>query len=100
MGRAPMLPGCEEQAARRCRGIHNISARFARQIRRVQLCRCTRRLPAMRIVPALVYAVLGAGALAGGGWVKLLGFEVDPATGKWTELSGVNITLGLPIIRT
>jgi 4-hydroxythreonine-4-phosphate dehydrogenase len=32
--------------------------------------------------------------------VKLLGFEVDPATGKWTELSGVNITLGLPIIRT
>ncbi len=32
--------------------------------------------------------------------VKLLGFEVDPATGKWQELSGVNITLGLPIIRT
>ena len=32
--------------------------------------------------------------------VKLLGFEVDPATGKWVELSGVNITLGLPIIRT
>ncbi|WP_195909591.1 4-hydroxythreonine-4-phosphate dehydrogenase PdxA [Rhizobium tubonense] len=32
--------------------------------------------------------------------VKLLGFEVDPATGTWTELSGVNITLGLPIIRT
>jgi 4-phospho-D-threonate 3-dehydrogenase / 4-phospho-D-erythronate 3-dehydrogenase len=32
--------------------------------------------------------------------VKLLGFEVDPATGKWMELSGVNITLGLPIIRT
>jgi len=32
--------------------------------------------------------------------VKLLGFEVDPATGKWTDLSGVNITLGLPIIRT
>jgi 4-phospho-D-threonate 3-dehydrogenase / 4-phospho-D-erythronate 3-dehydrogenase len=32
--------------------------------------------------------------------VKLLGFEVDPATGKWEELSGVNITLGLPIIRT
>ena len=32
--------------------------------------------------------------------VKLLGFEVDPATGKWKELSGVNITLGLPIIRT
>ena len=32
--------------------------------------------------------------------VKLLGFEVDPATGAWRDLSGVNITLGLPIIRT
>ena len=32
--------------------------------------------------------------------VKLLGFDVDPATGKWDALSGVNITLGLPIIRT
>jgi 4-phospho-D-threonate 3-dehydrogenase / 4-phospho-D-erythronate 3-dehydrogenase len=32
--------------------------------------------------------------------VKLLGFHVDPQTGKWTSLSGVNITLGLPIIRT
>jgi 4-hydroxythreonine-4-phosphate dehydrogenase len=32
--------------------------------------------------------------------VKLLGFQVDPATGRWRELSGVNITLGLPIIRT
>jgi 4-hydroxythreonine-4-phosphate dehydrogenase len=32
--------------------------------------------------------------------VKLLGFEIDPATGRWTDLSGVNITLGLPIIRT
>ena len=32
--------------------------------------------------------------------VKLLGFEVDPETGRWQELSGVNITLGLPIIRT
>jgi len=32
--------------------------------------------------------------------VKLLGFQVDPATGRWQELSGVNITLGLPIIRT
>ncbi|HEX2134877.1 MAG TPA: 4-hydroxythreonine-4-phosphate dehydrogenase PdxA [Microvirga sp.] len=32
--------------------------------------------------------------------VKLLGFEVDPATGQWQELSGVNITLGLPILRT
>jgi 4-hydroxythreonine-4-phosphate dehydrogenase len=32
--------------------------------------------------------------------VKLLGFEVDPATGAWQALSGVNITLGLPIVRT
>jgi len=32
--------------------------------------------------------------------VKLLGFEVDPASGRWEALSGVNITLGLPIIRT
>ncbi|MGJ4951812.1 4-hydroxythreonine-4-phosphate dehydrogenase PdxA [Bradyrhizobium sp. HKCCYLS20291] len=32
--------------------------------------------------------------------VKLLGFHVDPATGIWNALSGVNITLGLPIIRT
>ncbi len=32
--------------------------------------------------------------------VKLLGFDVDPATGRWLALSGVNITLGLPIIRT
>ena len=32
--------------------------------------------------------------------VKLLGFEINPETGKWEDLSGVNITLGLPIIRT
>ena len=32
--------------------------------------------------------------------VKLLGFEIDAATGRWDALSGVNITLGLPIIRT
>lgn len=32
--------------------------------------------------------------------VKLLGFNVDPETGRWNALSGVNITLGLPIIRT
>ncbi len=32
--------------------------------------------------------------------VKLLGFEIDPTSGKWNDLSGVNITLGLPIIRT
>lgn len=32
--------------------------------------------------------------------VKLLGFKVNPETGTWEGLSGVNITLGLPIIRT
>lgn len=32
--------------------------------------------------------------------VKLLGFQVDPETGEWLELGGVNITLGLPIVRT
>jgi len=32
--------------------------------------------------------------------VKLLGFSIDPATGAWTSVSGVNITLGLPILRT
>ena len=32
--------------------------------------------------------------------VKLLGFAVDAATGRWTGLSGVNVTLGLPIVRT
>lgn len=32
--------------------------------------------------------------------VKLLGFDIDPATGVWRALSGVNVTLGLPIIRT
>ncbi len=32
--------------------------------------------------------------------VKLLGFNVNPVTGTWDALSGVNITLGLPIIRT
>ena len=32
--------------------------------------------------------------------VKLLGFEIDPQTGQWLSLSGVNITLGLPIVRT
>lgn len=32
--------------------------------------------------------------------VKLMGFQVDPATGAWQAISGVNITLGLPILRT
>lgn len=32
--------------------------------------------------------------------VKLLGFSIDPKSGRWTSLRGVNVTLGLPIIRT
>lgn len=32
--------------------------------------------------------------------VKLLGFAVDPSSGGWRALNGVNITLGLPLIRT
>ena len=32
--------------------------------------------------------------------VKLLGFSVDNKTGRWEALSGVNVTLGLPIVRT
>lgn len=32
--------------------------------------------------------------------LKLMGFRMDQATGGWTSVSGVNITLGLPIIRT
>jgi len=32
--------------------------------------------------------------------VKTLGFAMDPATGRMSALSGVNVTLGLPIIRT
>jgi 4-hydroxythreonine-4-phosphate dehydrogenase len=32
--------------------------------------------------------------------VKLLGFGVDRETGKWTALNGVNVSLGLPVIRT
>jgi 4-hydroxythreonine-4-phosphate dehydrogenase len=32
--------------------------------------------------------------------VKLLGFSIDPATGVWQSVSGVNVTLGLPILRT
>ncbi|MFO7708353.1 MAG: 4-hydroxythreonine-4-phosphate dehydrogenase PdxA, partial [Desulfobacterales bacterium] len=30
---------------------------------------------------------------------KLIGFEYDDATGTWGQMAGVNITLGLPIIR-
>jgi 4-hydroxythreonine-4-phosphate dehydrogenase len=29
-----------------------------------------------------------------------MGFNVNPATGAWQAISGVNITLGLPILRT
>lgn len=32
--------------------------------------------------------------------VKLLGFSVDPITGRWSSVEGVNVTLGLPIVRT
>ena len=32
--------------------------------------------------------------------MKFLGFEYDEKTGQWGEMSGVNITLGLPIVRT
>lgn len=31
--------------------------------------------------------------------MKTAGFTLDAATGKWTAVSGVNVTLGLPIIR-
>jgi 4-hydroxythreonine-4-phosphate dehydrogenase len=32
--------------------------------------------------------------------IKLLGFRIDRSSGMWTELGGINVTLGLPIIRT
>jgi 4-hydroxythreonine-4-phosphate dehydrogenase len=32
--------------------------------------------------------------------LKVLGFEYDAGSGRWKAVSGVNITLGLPIIRT
>jgi 4-hydroxythreonine-4-phosphate dehydrogenase len=31
---------------------------------------------------------------------KLIGFQYDEKTGQWGAISGVNVTLGLPIIRT
>jgi len=31
---------------------------------------------------------------------KLAGFRYDGATGRWLDVSGINVTLGLPIIRT
>ena len=30
---------------------------------------------------------------------RLPGFTVDPQTGRWVALRGVNVTLGLPVIR-
>jgi 4-hydroxythreonine-4-phosphate dehydrogenase len=32
--------------------------------------------------------------------LKLLGFRLDGATGLFTRMGGVNVTIGLPIIRT
>ncbi len=32
--------------------------------------------------------------------LKLAGFRLDPKTGKYTSMSGINATIGLPIIRT
>ncbi len=32
--------------------------------------------------------------------LKMAGFRYDPAAGRWASVAGVNITLGLPIIRT
>jgi 4-hydroxythreonine-4-phosphate dehydrogenase len=32
--------------------------------------------------------------------VKTMGFVMDPASGRMSALSGVNVTLGLPIVRT
>jgi 4-hydroxythreonine-4-phosphate dehydrogenase len=31
---------------------------------------------------------------------KLQGFKFDKATGVWGQMSGVNVTLGLPVVRT
>jgi 4-hydroxythreonine-4-phosphate dehydrogenase len=32
--------------------------------------------------------------------LKLNGFKMDPVTGRFTSVSGINVTVGLPIIRT
>ncbi len=32
--------------------------------------------------------------------MKLIGFQYNEKTGQWGEMSGVNVTLGLPIVRT
>ena len=31
---------------------------------------------------------------------KLVGFQYDDATGTWSQMAGVNVTIGLPIVRT
>jgi 4-hydroxythreonine-4-phosphate dehydrogenase len=31
--------------------------------------------------------------------LKLLGFRMDPATGRFARMSGINATIGLPVIR-
>lgn len=31
---------------------------------------------------------------------KLVGFKYDDATGSWSQMAGVNVTIGLPIVRT
>jgi 4-hydroxythreonine-4-phosphate dehydrogenase len=32
--------------------------------------------------------------------VKVKGFKYDAAAGRWTSVNGINVSLGLPIIRT
>ena len=32
--------------------------------------------------------------------LKLAGFRLDPATGRYAQMSGINMTVGIPIIRT
>jgi 4-hydroxythreonine-4-phosphate dehydrogenase len=32
--------------------------------------------------------------------IKLIGFQYDGESGTWGAMAGVNITLGLPIVRT
>lgn len=32
--------------------------------------------------------------------LKLAGFHLDPATGRYSQMSGINMTIGIPILRT
>lgn len=32
--------------------------------------------------------------------LKLAGFRLDPATGRYSQMSGINMTIGIPILRT